>query len=56
MPREEPVSTNKLSILENDETNSPDPNDSAMLRDELKGETTEHAKPPRLEDEGQSGG
>jgi hypothetical protein len=33
-----------------------DPNDSDLLRDELKGKTTEHAKPPRLEDEGQSGG
>lgn len=33
-----------------------DPNDSDMLRDVLKGETFEHAKPPRLEDEGQSGG
>jgi hypothetical protein len=35
---------------------APDPNDSDTLRDRLKGETTEHAKPPRLEDEGQSGG
>jgi len=33
-----------------------DPNDSEALRDQLKGQTTEHAKPPRLEDEGQSGG
>jgi hypothetical protein len=33
-----------------------DPNDSALLRDELKGRTVEHARPPRLEDEGQSGG
>jgi hypothetical protein len=41
---------------ENDEQESPDPNDSDMLRDQLKGETFEHAKPPRLEDEGQSGG
>ena len=39
-----------------DEQDSPDPNDSELLRDELKGETHEHAKPPRLEDEGQSGG
>lgn len=29
---------------------------SERLRDELKGVTTEHALPPRLEDEGQSGG
>jgi hypothetical protein len=33
-----------------------DPNDSETLRDQLKGQTTEHADPPRLEDEGQSGG
>jgi hypothetical protein len=32
------------------------PNDSEALRDKLKGQTTEHAEPPRLEDEGQSGG
>ena len=33
-----------------------DPNDSDLLRDKLKGQTSEHATPPRLEDEGQSGG
>jgi hypothetical protein len=33
-----------------------DPADSHLLRDQLKGQTTEHATPPRLEDEGQSGG
>jgi hypothetical protein len=33
-----------------------DPADSRLLRDQLKGQTTEHAMPPRLEDEGQSGG
>lgn len=33
-----------------------DPADSHLLRDQLKGQTTEHAMPPRLEDEGQSGG
>jgi hypothetical protein len=33
-----------------------DPHDSEALRDQLKGQTSEHAKPPRLEDEGQSGG
>jgi hypothetical protein len=33
-----------------------DPNDSDALRDQLKGQTTEHAPPPRLEDEGQSEG
>jgi hypothetical protein len=30
--------------------------DSSSLWDQLKGQTTEHAEPPRLEDEGQSGG
>ena len=34
----------------------PDPADSDLLRDQLKGLTVEHADPPRLEDEGQSGG
>jgi hypothetical protein len=33
-----------------------DPADSDLLRDELKGQTIEHAVPPRLEDEGQPGG
>jgi len=33
-----------------------DPQDSDALRDQIKGQTTEHADPPRLEDEGQSGG
>lgn len=42
--------------VERNEQESPDPNNSELLRDELKGETTEHAMPPRLEDEGQSGG
>ena len=32
------------------------PNDSNLLRDKIKGQTIEHADPPRLEDEGQSGG
>jgi len=36
--------------------NSEDPNDSDELRDQLKGQTTMHASPPRFEDEGQSGG
>ena len=44
------------SEYESDQPESPDPNDSDLLRDQLKGETVEHAKPPRLEDEGQSGG
>jgi hypothetical protein len=29
---------------------------SERLRDEIQGVTSEHALPPRLEDEGQSGG
>ena len=33
-----------------------DPNQSDLLRDKLKGQTDEHADPPRLEDQGQSGG
>ena len=41
---------------EEDQALTPDPNDSALLRDELKGQTTQHATPERLEDEGQSGG
>jgi hypothetical protein len=32
------------------------PSDSVRLRDKIKGHTTEHATPPRLEDEGQPGG
>ncbi len=33
-----------------------DPAESETLREEIRGETTEHANPPRIEDEGQSGG
>jgi hypothetical protein len=44
------------SEYESEQPESTDPNDSDLLRDQLKGETVEHAKPPRLEDEGQSGG
>jgi hypothetical protein len=33
-----------------------DPNDSEKESDQLKGQTKLHAKPARLEDEGQSGG
>jgi hypothetical protein len=33
-----------------------DPNDSNLLRDQIKGQTIQHAEPPRFEDEGQSGG
>ena len=32
------------------------PNNSNLLRDQIRGTSTEHASPPRLEDEGQSGG
>jgi hypothetical protein len=44
------------SAYANDHPESTDPNDSDLLRDQLKGETVVHARPPRLEDEGQSGG
>jgi hypothetical protein len=33
-----------------------DPNDADRLRNQIRGQTKEHAIPPRLEDEGQSGG
>lgn len=33
-----------------------DPNNGETELDKLRGQTTLHAKPPRLEDEGQSGG
>jgi hypothetical protein len=33
-----------------------DPNDSDMEVDKMRRQTTQHAKPQRLEDEGQSGG
>jgi hypothetical protein len=39
-----------------DEGESLDPNDSDQKRDLLRDHTTEHARPRRLEDEGQSGG
>ena len=42
--------------MDEQEQEHADPNDSKLLRDKLKGQTTEHADPPRLEDEGQSGG
>jgi hypothetical protein len=41
---------------QHDEAETLDPNDSNLLRDRIRGRTDEHAKPPRLEDEGQSGG
>jgi hypothetical protein len=47
-----------LPVPENEDTDpeSLDPNDSEMELDQLRGQTKLHAKPPRLEDEGQSGG
>jgi hypothetical protein len=33
-----------------------DPNEAERLKNQIRGQTTEHATPPRLEDEGQSGG
>lgn len=33
-----------------------DPNDTNRLQEQIRGQTKEHASPPRLEDEGQSGG
>ncbi len=39
-----------------DEGESLDPNDSDQKRDLLRDHTTVHARPRRLEDEGQSGG
>jgi hypothetical protein len=44
------------AILEDNQAEPLYSNNSDLLRDELKGETTEHASPPRMEDEGQSGG
>jgi hypothetical protein len=44
------------SEYENDQPESPDPNDSDLLRNRLKGETVEQAKPAGLEDENQPGG
>ena len=41
---------------ENVDPDSLDPNDSDMELDQLRGQTKLHAKPPRLEDEGQPGG
>ncbi len=53
-PAEPDPAGQQASIGEQPETL--DPADSHLLRDQLKGQTTEHASPPRLEDEGQSGG
>jgi len=53
MPTEKPLPAPEPS--END-PESLDPNDSDMELDQLRGQTKLHAKPPRLEDEGQPGG
>ncbi|MBV8897241.1 MAG: hypothetical protein JO051_12065 [Acidobacteriaceae bacterium] len=45
-----------LSHEDPDSTLEIDPNDADRLRNQIRGQTTEHATPPRLEDEGQSGG
>jgi hypothetical protein len=53
------MNTDKLSPTPKtpeDEADSLDPNDSDREVDKLRGQTTQHAVPARLEDEGQSGG
>jgi len=51
-----PSSTNGEDSSPESQDEVLDPNDSNLLRDRVRGQTTEHAWPPRLEDEGQSGG
>ena len=53
MKANDPVPMPVLRITYRD---SLDPNDSDMELDQLRGQTKLHAKPPRLEDEGQPGG
>jgi hypothetical protein len=53
-PQTTPIDRKPESAEENPD--ALDPNDTNLLRDQVKGQTTEHATPPRLEDEGQSGG
>ena len=50
------VPDDKPETADEEKADALDPNDSNLLRDQVKGQTTEHAAPPRLEDEGQSGG
>ncbi len=44
------------SNIEDNLEDSLDPNDSDAERDQLRDHTVLHARPARLEDEGQSGG
>jgi hypothetical protein len=53
MPNEKPVPAPETKETDPD---SLDPNESDMELDKLRGQTNLHATPPRLEDEGQSGG
>ena len=53
---ERPANVNGDNSGQQDQAEVLDPNDSNLLRDQIRGRTDEHAKPPRLEDEGQSGG
>jgi hypothetical protein len=50
------VPERKPEHAEEENADALDPNDSNLLRDQVRGQTTDHAIPPRLEDEGQSGG
>jgi hypothetical protein len=50
------VREGKPEPAEEENADALDPNDSNLLRDQVKGQTTQHATPRRLEDEGQSGG
>jgi hypothetical protein len=50
------VREGKPDLADENNADTFDPNDSILLRDQVKGQTTEHASPSRLEDEGQSGG
>jgi hypothetical protein len=54
--RERSADAGEENSGQQDEAETLDPNDSNLLRDRIRGRTDEHAKPPRLEDEGQSGG
>lgn len=50
------VELSEENFKDKDQADVLDPNDTNLLRDRIKGQTKEHARPPRLEDEGQSGG
>jgi len=47
---------NPTPVPEDPDAEILDPNDSDMEIDQLRGQTKLHARPPRLEDEGQPGG